>query len=216
MLRIEENSSHRAAASADPSRYTNSKSAGSGMSSAGRSTTSWAPAPLAPRNPTDAMATEIPQTAQIARAFRCIAVTPPVGFRSRLDRIHLPSRRNMRSRKASTTRSAGVRQPCRRTCPRAIHRPFGWPSRKGSLVRERPLEGRDEGVNPHSSLSRTKPSGRGVAPDPARTARSATGGRTVEPQGVAFLADEWQGPCESREIQSVNRPPASISRSSTA
>ena len=91
-----------------------------------------------------------------------------------------------------------------------------WPSRKGSLVRERPLEGRDEGVNPHSSLSRTKPSGRGVAPAPARTARSATGGRTAEPQGVAVPADEWQGPCESREPQSVNRPPASISRSSAA
>ena len=61
-----------------------------------------------------------------------------------------------------------------------------------------------------------RPSARGVAPAPARTARPAAGGRTAEPQGVAFPADGWQGPCESRERQSVNRPPASASRSSTA
>ena len=71
------------------------------------------------------------------------------------------------------------------------------PSRKGSLVRERPLEGRDEGVNPHSSLSRTKPSARGVAPDPARAARPATGDQPAWPQDVGRLADTCLTPCES-------------------
>ena len=73
-----ENCSHSATASVDPMRYTNSKSPGSGRSSAGKSTTSWAPTPLPPKTPANAVATHIPPMARI-RAFRSITVTPPVG-----------------------------------------------------------------------------------------------------------------------------------------
>jgi len=90
-----------------------------------------------------------------------------------------------------------------------------WPSRKGSLVRERPPGGGGRVVKTHSALRRTEPSVRGVAPDPAPVARSATGGRTAERQGVTFPVDEWQGPCESREPQTVNRTPTSISHART-
>ena len=90
------------------------------------------------------------------------------------------------------------------------------PFRDGSLVREPPQACRGERVNARLPLCRTEPSARGVAPATAPVARPAMGGRAAWPQDVARAADARPPPCESRGPQSVNRPPASISPSSTA
>ena len=71
-------------------------------------------------------------------------------------------------------------------------------------------------VKTHSPLRRTEPSARGVAPATASVARPATGGRAAWPQDLARASDSGPSPCESAERQSVKRPPASFSHSSTA
>jgi len=75
--------------------------------------------------------------------------------------------------------------------------------RHGSLVRERPLEGRGEGVKTHSALCRTEPLARGVAPATPVAPRPATGGRGAWPQDVAGAADTHPPTCESPEPKIV-------------
>ena len=76
--RMLENCSHSAAASIDPMRYTNSKFPNSGRSSAGNSTTSWAPTPVAPKGPPNAMAIHIPPNSTDS-IFPMASPPPPVG-----------------------------------------------------------------------------------------------------------------------------------------
>ena len=90
------------------------------------------------------------------------------------------------------------------------------PSRTGLLVRERPLEGRGEGVNTRSPLCRTEPSARGVAPATAGAARPATGGRAARPQDTTAQADGRKTRRESPEGRFVKRPPVSFSHRSAA
>ena len=78
------------------------------------------------------------------------------------------------------------------------------------------LAGRGEGVNARSPLCRTKPSGRGVAPDPTGAARPATGGRAARPQDTTAPVDGRKSRRESPRGRFVKRPPASFSHRSTA
>ncbi len=91
---------------------------------------------------------------------------------------------------------------------------FAFPH--GIVGPERPLAGRGEGVNTHSPLCRTKPSGRGVAPATATAARSATDDGADWPQDVGSTADGGLAPCESPGSRNVNRPPASFSHRGAA
>ena len=91
---------------------------------------------------------------------------------------------------------------------------FAFPH--GIVGPERPLAGRGEGVNTHSPLCRTKPSGRGVAPATAKAARSATDDRADWPQDIGSAADGGLAPCESPGSRNVNRPPASFSHRGAA
>ena len=115
-------------------------------------------------------------------------------------------------------------------------RPTGWPSGwpasptktgtrlfrralrlpAGIVGPERPLAGRGEGVNTHSPLCRTKPSGRGVAPVTAIAARSAPDGRAARPQDTIAQADGRTSRRETPEGRFVKRPPASFSHRSAA
>ena len=75
---------------------------------------------------------------------------------------------------------------------------------------------RGEGVKTYSSLCRTEPSARGVAPATDDAARPATGGRAARPKDPTAQADGRNVGCESPKHRTVNCPPSSFSHSGTA
>ena len=176
--------------------------------------------------------------ARAVRAAQAVTVATPqseglVRVRGRVC-LRTPSPRPLRVATAPAIRPGRVSSAASRRRRRCW--PTGWPSGcsaspgmsgtrlfrrafrlpAGIVGPERPLAGGGEGVNTHSPLCRTKPSGRGVAPATAIAARSAADDRAAWPKEVESAADSSLPPCESPGSRNVNRSPASFSHRGAA